>query len=118
MGAKRFEVIISPPAQREKEGLEVNVRSPTGQDIKSYLETSPLPFGKKRTKKLTGFIPPLYRLRSGYFRIYYRILSKEVVVLAITHKKDSEKFLKELKVTRRCGYMATGLVATKFLSSL
>lgn len=97
MEAKRFEVSISPPAQREIEGLEINVALQLARDIKSYLETSPLPFGKKRIKKLTGFIPPVYRLRSGDFRIYYRVLSKEVVILAVTHKKDSEKFLKKLR---------------------
>jgi mRNA-degrading endonuclease RelE of RelBE toxin-antitoxin system len=95
--ANRFEVIFSPPAQREMEGLAINVALQLARDIKSYLETWPFPFGKKRIKKLTGFIPPLYRLRSGDFRIYYRVLSKEVVLLAVTHKKDSEKFLKKLR---------------------
>lgn len=67
------------------------------KDIKSYLETSPLPFGKTRIKKLSGFVPPLYRLRSGDFRAYYRIASREVVILAITDKRDSEKILKKLR---------------------
>jgi mRNA-degrading endonuclease RelE of RelBE toxin-antitoxin system len=62
-----------------------------------YLELSPLPIGKTRIKKLTGFAPPLYRLRSGDFRAYYRIISKPIVILAITHKKDSEKLLKKLR---------------------
>jgi mRNA-degrading endonuclease RelE of RelBE toxin-antitoxin system len=68
-------------------------------DIKNYLEISPLTFGKSRIKKLTGFHPPLYRMRSGNFRTYYRIISSDVVILAITHKKDSEKTLKNLKNT-------------------
>ena len=97
MEAKRFEVIFSPPAQREIEGLEINVALQLARDIKSCLETWPLPFGKKRIKKLTGFIPPLYRLGSVAFRIYYHVLSKEVVILAVTQKKDSEKFLKKLR---------------------
>jgi mRNA-degrading endonuclease RelE of RelBE toxin-antitoxin system len=65
------------------------------RDIKSFLESSPLPFGKTRIKKLTGFKPPLYRLRSGDFRAYYRIVSNDAVILAVTHKKDSHKFLKK-----------------------
>jgi mRNA-degrading endonuclease RelE of RelBE toxin-antitoxin system len=44
---------------------------------------------------LTGFEPPLYRLRSGAFRAYYRIISGEVIILAITHKKESDKVLKK-----------------------
>jgi len=37
-----------------------------------------------------------YRLRSGGFRAYYRILGCEVVVLAVTRRKDSDKRLKQI----------------------
>jgi len=97
----KFGIIFSPPAQREIEGLEPDYALQIAKDIKTYLEISPLPFGKSRIKKLTGFHPPLYRLRSGDFRAYYRIISTDVVVLAITHKKDSEKALKKLKKPSR-----------------
>ncbi|MFH1756715.1 MAG: type II toxin-antitoxin system RelE/ParE family toxin [Pseudomonadota bacterium] len=93
---KRFKVIFSPPAQREIEEFETDVAIQLAKDIKSYLETSPLPFGKSRVKKISGYHPPLYRLRSGAFRAYYRTLSGNVIILAITHKKDSEKLLKKL----------------------
>ncbi len=97
MEPKRFRVQFSPTAQQQIEGLETDDALQVARDIKSYLETSPLPFGKTRIKKLTGFDPPLYRLRSGDFRAYYRIVSHEVVILAVTHKKDSEKVLKKLR---------------------
>ncbi len=97
MEPKKFNVIFSPSAQREIERLESGKTLQLVKDIKTYLETSPLPFGKTRIKKLTGYTPPLYRLRSGDFRAYYRILSKEVVILAVTNKKDSEKILKKLR---------------------
>jgi len=93
----RFRVIFSPSAQREIEGIEPDYALQIAKDIKIYLEISPLPFGKSRIKKLTGFRPPLYRLRSGDFRAYYRIIATDVVVLTITHKKDSEKALRKLK---------------------
>jgi mRNA-degrading endonuclease RelE of RelBE toxin-antitoxin system len=79
------------------ERLEPDEAIQLARDIESYLETSPIPFGKVRIKKLTGFDPPLYRMRSGDFRAYYRIVSNEVVILAITNKKDSEKDLKNLR---------------------
>jgi len=94
---KKFRVIFSPSSEREMEGFEIDDALQLAKDIKSYLETSPLPFGKTRIKKIIGIVPPLYRLRSGYFRVYYRIISKEVIILAITHKKDSEKFLRKLR---------------------
>ena len=97
MEGKKFRVLFSPSAQREIDALEVEDALRLAKDIETYLETSPLPFGKVRIKKLAGFVPPLYRLRSGDFRVYYRIVSKEVVILAITDKKDSEKFLRKLR---------------------
>ncbi len=97
MEQKRFKVIFSPSAQREIERLEIDDALQLARDIKTYLETSPIPFGKTRIKKLTGFKPPLYRLRSGDFRVYYRIHTKKVIILAITYKKDSEKLLKKLR---------------------
>ena len=94
---KRFRVIFSPPAQREIEGVETNTALQLVKDIKTYLEASPFPFGKNRIKKMSGYNPPLYRLRSGDFRAYYRILSGNVIILVITHKKDAEKLLKKLR---------------------
>jgi len=94
---KKFRVIFSPPALREFYRLETDIALQLAKDIKSYLETSPLPIGKRKIKKLTGYNPPLYRLRSDDFRAYYRILLDSVVILAITHKKESEKFLKRIK---------------------
>lgn len=43
---------------------------------------------------MTGFIPPLYRLRVGDYRVYYRIAPPLVAVLAVLHKKDSDRWLK------------------------
>jgi len=93
---KKFKVIFGSHAQHEIERLDIEDALQIAQDIKTYLETSPFPIGKTRIKKLTGFTPPLYRLRSGDFRAYYRISSRDVVILTITHKKDSEKFLKKM----------------------
>jgi hypothetical protein len=53
----------------------------------------PIPFGTSRIKKLAGFDPPLYRPWSGDFRAYYRIGGAEVIVLAVTRRKDSAKRL-------------------------
>ena len=97
MGEKKFKIIFSPAAQRDIERFEADEGLQLARDIKTYLELSPFPLGKTRIKKLTGFIPPLYRWRRGDFRVYYRIVGKEIVILSITHKKDSEKHLKKIK---------------------
>ncbi|MBI5307519.1 MAG: type II toxin-antitoxin system RelE/ParE family toxin [Planctomycetes bacterium] len=97
MEQKKFEVIFSSSAQKDIERLEVDKALQLTIDIKTYLETSPFPIGKTRIKRLTNFDPPLYRLRSGDFRIYSRIHPLKVIILAITHKKDSKKFLKKFR---------------------
>ena len=94
MEGKKFSIVFSHSAQREIEELEIQDALQLARDIKNYLEGSPFPFGKTRIKKLTSFHPPLYRLRSGDYRVYYRIIFREIVILAITHKKDSEKHLR------------------------
>jgi hypothetical protein len=44
---------------------------------------------------------PLYMLRRGDFRAYYRIGGDEVIVLAVTRSKDSAKRLKRITEKRR-----------------
>lgn len=97
MDPKKHKIIFSPSAERDIERFEIAAALQLVKDIKNYLETNPLPFGKSRIKKLTGYKPPLYRLRSGDYRAYYRIMPDAVAVLAVTHKKDSEKILKKMK---------------------
>jgi len=93
---KRFKVVFSPAAVRDIDGLEVETAVQIVKDIKTYLETLPIPIGKSRLKKLTGFNPPLFRMRSGDFRAYYRLRGDEVVILVVTRRKDSDKRLKRI----------------------
>lgn len=62
----------------------------------TMLETAPLPAGKNRIKKLKGFTPPLYRLRVGDFRVLYRIMEKDVILLTAVDRKEMDKELKKL----------------------
>jgi mRNA-degrading endonuclease RelE of RelBE toxin-antitoxin system len=66
------------------------------RDPRFFKRRGPIPIGKSRIKKLAGFDPPLFRLRSGDFRAYYRIRGDEVVILAVTRRKDSAKRLKRI----------------------
>lgn len=97
MEPRKHKIIFSPSSERDIARFDIASALQLVKDIIAYLETNPLPFGKSRIKKLTGYKPPLYRLRSGDYRAYYRITPDAVVVLAVTNKKDSEKILKKLK---------------------
>ena len=102
MRERRLRVVFSPAAVRDLEGLEAEEGAISlVEDIRAYLETRPIPIGKPRIKKLSGYDPPLYRLRSGDFRTYYRIASGEVIVLAVTRRKDSAKRLKRISEKRQ-----------------
>ena len=101
MSGKRLRVLLAGSAERDLRKLEPALALDLCRDMASYLEAGPLPIGKPRIKKLAGFSPPLYRLRSGDFRAYYRIKEGDVVILAIRQKKDSDKFLKRIEEKRR-----------------
>lgn len=96
MREKRFRVVFSPAALRDVENIETEAAIRLVRDINTYLEVPPVPFGKSRIKKMSGFDPDLFRLRSGDFRAYYRMRGEEVVILAVTQRKDSEKRLKRI----------------------
>jgi mRNA-degrading endonuclease RelE of RelBE toxin-antitoxin system len=100
MPIKRFDVIYTPLAERDIDDLGFGRSVQVIDDIAIYLETNPYPLGKPRIKKLAGFEPPLYRLRSGDLRAFYRIEGDQVIVLAIRPKKDSERFLKRIHEER------------------
>jgi mRNA-degrading endonuclease RelE of RelBE toxin-antitoxin system len=104
MREKRLKVVFSPAAARDIEGLDTAAAVPLVKDIQAYLETRPIPIGKPRIKKLSGYDPPLYRLRSGYFRAYYKIRGDEVVILAVTRRKDSGKRLKRISEEPKSEY--------------
>ena len=96
MREKRLKVVFSPAAVRDVERLEPAEAIALVKDVRAYLETRPVPIGKSRIKKLAGCDPPLYRLRSGDLRAYYRLSGDEVIVLAVALRKDSAKRLKRI----------------------
>jgi mRNA-degrading endonuclease RelE of RelBE toxin-antitoxin system len=100
MQAKRFKILLNAAAKRDLMTLESEQALQIAQDIRAYLEVNPIPFGKPRLKKLLGYDPHLYRLRSGDLRAFYRIEGDQVIILAVRPKKDSEKFLKRIQEER------------------
>ena len=97
MPLAKFKVVYSAVAQADLERLDPDDAIQVVTDAAAHLSGSPLPIGKTRLKRLSGFTPPLYCLRSGDFRAYYRICGTEVVILRVTNRKDAEKLLKRLR---------------------
>ena len=94
---KEFRVELSAGAERDLGVLPTNIQRAVLAEITLRLKSEPYREIKTRIKRLTGIIPPLYRLRVGDYRVYYRILEDRVVVLAILHKKDGERWLKRMR---------------------
>lgn len=93
-GAGPFSIEVSDHAQRDIQTLPEAIARLMLQEIRVRLTAAPYREIKTRIKRLTGFTPPLYRLRVGDYRVYYRIIPSRVIVLAALHKKDSDRWLK------------------------
>ena len=94
---KSFSIIFELNAQRELKTFDPPIARSILQEIQHRLTAEPFQELKTRIKRLTGFAPPLYRLRVGDNRIYYRIREQNVVVLAVLPKKDSDRWLRRQK---------------------
>ena len=90
----RFSIEVSTHAEREISKLPHAIARLILEEIRARLSTDPIHEIKTRIKRLTGFSPPLYRLRVGDYRIYYRIAAPRGVILGIFHKNDSDRWLK------------------------
>lgn len=90
----RFSIEVAPHAERDLAKLPSAISRLILEEIKARLAIQPLQEIKTRIKRLTGFVPPLYRLRIGDYRVYYRVVLQQVVILGVFHKKDSDRWLK------------------------
>jgi len=93
-GKERFTIDCVREAEREIRALPPAIASTVLHAIHIRLSTEPFKTSKTRIKRLVGFNPPLYRLRVGDYRAYYRINDTRVVILAVLNKKDSQRWLK------------------------
>lgn len=89
----RFSIEVARHAERDLEKLPSTISRLILQEIKTRLARQPLQEIKTRIKRLTRFTPPLYRLRVGDYRVYYRVVLQHVIILGAFHKKDSDRWL-------------------------
>jgi len=92
-----FKIELAPGAERDLLHLPADVQRKIISEIQARLKSKPFREIKTRIKRLTGIVPPLYRLRIGDYRAYYRIAAEAVIILAVLHKKESDRWLKRLR---------------------
>lgn len=51
-------------------------------------------------KKLMGFKPPLYRIRSGDYRMLYRVQEKTITIMRVIDRNDLDRVIKRLKLSK------------------
>jgi mRNA interferase RelE/StbE len=92
----KFQVVLTEHAIADLEEPPKNLREQIHRDLKS-LQESPFPSGTQ-IKRLKGFRPPIYRLRSGDFRVLYRIRGDQVTVLRVIDRKLLDRVIKRLNL--------------------
>jgi mRNA-degrading endonuclease RelE of RelBE toxin-antitoxin system len=91
-----FDIQLTETAIGELDLLPENHRRKILQDIKT-LSSNPFLFGS-HIKKLRGFKPPLYRLRSEDYRVLYRVQSNIVTIMRVIDRKVLERIIKRIKL--------------------
>ena len=91
-----FTVQLAQSAAGDLDAIPDRLRTQIVEAIKS-LADNPLPTGSG-VKKLRGFKPPLYRLRSGDYRVLYRIQSSAILITRIIDRKELERTITGLRL--------------------
>ena len=63
--------------------------------METHLRREPERLSRSRIKRLRGNNAATYRLRVGDYRVFYDVAEKEVVVIAVLHKRETAEFYRE-----------------------
>lgn len=89
-----FEIRFSPGATEDLERLPPEQRKRVAKAIEKLGKWPSSEAGD--VKRLRGFERKIYRLRTGPYRVVFEAKQKVLVILAILHRRDLRKFLREL----------------------
>jgi len=93
---EKFSIQITQSAIDDLDTIPKELRKKILPDIRN-LSSNPFPIGTM-IKKLKGFKPPLYRLRSGDYRVLYRVQGNMVTIMRVIGRKELERIIKRLKL--------------------
>ncbi len=96
-----FDIQLTKTAAGDLDSIPDALRRKIIEDI-NILSTNPFLFGGS-IKKLKAFKPPLYRLRSGDYRVLYRVHADLVTVMRVIDRKDLERIIKRMRLKRPPG---------------
>ena len=90
----KFRVTLTEHAIFDLKDIPKELQDQIHRDLRN-LESAPFPSGTY-IKRLKGFRPPVYRLRSGNFRILYHIQESTVTILRVIDRKLLDRAIKRL----------------------
>jgi mRNA interferase RelE/StbE len=93
---RNFRLQLTKSAAGDLDGIPDDRREKILKDME-ILSSRPQ-LSQSNLKKLKGFRPPLYRLRSGDYRVLYRVLGDTVTIMRVIDRKDLEKIIKRIKL--------------------
>jgi mRNA-degrading endonuclease RelE of RelBE toxin-antitoxin system len=93
-----FLVVLTNAATADLDALALRERLQVAEDIAS-LARDPLP-PRSSVKELTGYRPPLYRLRAGDYRVLYRLTGRTVAVIRVVPRRELDRALGSMSL--RC----------------
>jgi len=92
----KFQILLTEHAINDLKKISKDLRDQIHQDLR-ILESAPFP-SRTHIKRLKGFRPTVYRLRSGNFRILYHIQENNVIILRVIDRKLLERVIRRLKI--------------------
>ena len=91
---KPLEIVLTQHAEHDLLHLSEEFRQRVKADILRLAEGR-LPSGQ--VKKLSGYAPALWQLTSGSYRVIYRRLREQLLLLRVVHKPDQARALRALR---------------------
>ncbi|MBI4198180.1 MAG: type II toxin-antitoxin system RelE/ParE family toxin [Chloroflexi bacterium] len=88
-----YEIVVAPEAVGDMRGLTARNWASVRDALETYLRHAPTALGRSRIKLIRGTERPLYRLRVGDLRVFYRVREERVIVLAVVPKSRANAWL-------------------------
>ena len=88
-----YAIVLTDTAKKHYGGLDARARPLIKEGINDHLAHEPMKVSRSRIKRLREMKHPEYRLRLDPHRVFYDVIGKTVVVLAIVPKDETAKWL-------------------------
>ena len=91
---KPLELVLTQHAERDLLRIPEDFRQRVKADSLRLAEGR-IPIGQ--VKKLSGYAPALWQLTSGRYRVVYRRLGEQLLLLRVVHKPEQARALRPLR---------------------